>query len=195
MSGNLSKDEHNPVKMLSLMSKCYLLEKITHFVFKDSTRSNHIWLWQKSKHVNCWSHSMVMGVCVWSHYLHRKSLEIDSVLWSPLVLFAPVESDLMKLILMITRQRTPSNHWRQHRKPGALWASAHRKQKIDQSGHLHWAILLMYFYTLEKRLQKNSKFWVLTRLLRLTWLGLQNDADSVAIIDDFTVPTHHIVWR
>lgn len=51
-------------------------------------------------------------------YLHRESLEVDRVLRSSLVLFAPVESNLVKLILVIAWQWTSSNHC--HRKPGGL---------------------------------------------------------------------------
>lgn len=51
-------------------------------------------------------------------YLHRESLEVDRVLRSSLVLFAPVESNLVKLILVIAWQWTSSNHC--HRKPEGL---------------------------------------------------------------------------
>lgn len=57
-------------------------------------------------------------------YLHGESLEVDSVLWSSLVLFAPVESNFMKLILVIARQRTPGNHW-------------HWQRKQDSAGQTH----------------------------------------------------------
>lgn len=43
--------------------------------------------------------------------LHRKSLEVDSVFRTPLVLFSPVEAHLAQFILMVTGERTPSHNW------------------------------------------------------------------------------------
>lgn len=55
---------------------------------------------------------VLLALLMQSEYcdLHRKSLEVDSVFRSPLVLFPPVEAHLAQFILMVTRERTPSHN-------------------------------------------------------------------------------------
>lgn len=96
------------------------LKRSSYLVFKDEASYIAICRRTNARSKNTWALLSLekvvlpdlfpLSVCVHSVYLHRESLEVDCVLWSSLVLFAPVESNLMKLVLMISRQRTPSNH-------------------------------------------------------------------------------------
>lgn len=55
-------------------------------------------LWERPWSWHCVSSLLCCCMVV---YLHGKGLEVDSVLWSSLVLFAPMKSNLMKFVLMV----------------------------------------------------------------------------------------------